>query len=124
MGSTGKGDAQGDRAALSFITRPGNDGGAGHPAWARDARVLVPPPAGNAQQGTVTARRFPFGVMGSSGDELLSAVDVVGRAGERGVGHDVDGERGDVGGTDDAADGERRAQLVPALLELVSEQRG
>ena len=32
------------------------------------------------------------------GDELLPAVDVVGRAGEGRVDHDVDGERGDVGG--------------------------
>ncbi len=56
-------------------------------------------------------------------NELLAAVDVVGRAGERRVGHDVDGERGDVGGTDDAADRERRPQLVPALLEPVAEQR-
>jgi len=34
-----------------------------------------------------------------------------------------DGQRGDVGGTDDAADRERPAQLVAARLELVSEQR-
>jgi AcrR family transcriptional regulator len=42
-----------------------------------------------------------------SGDELLPAVDVVGRAGERRVAHDVDGQRGDVGGTDDPAGRER-----------------
>ena len=40
-----------------------------------------------------------------SGHELLPAVDVVGRAGEGGVGHDVNGERGDVGRSDDAPDG-------------------
>lgn len=89
-----------------------------------DAQVPVPHPAGNAQKGAVTARQFRSVSWGSSGDELLSAVDVVSRAGERGVGHDVNGECGDVGGTDDAADGERRAQLVPALLESISEQRG
>ena len=43
-------------------------------------------------------------VVCSEGDELLPTVDVVRRAGERRVGHDVDGERGDVGGTDDAAE--------------------
>ena|SRR5271156_3511389 len=32
-----------------------------------------------------------------TGDELLPAVDVVGRSGEGCVGHDVYGERGDVG---------------------------
>jgi hypothetical protein len=52
---------------------------------------------------------------------LLPAVDVVRRAGERGVCHDVDGERGDVGGANDAADRERGAQLVAALLESISE---
>jgi hypothetical protein len=53
----------------------------------------------------------------------MPTVDVVRRAGERRVGHDVDGERGDVGGTDDAADRERRPQLIPALVESISEQR-
>jgi hypothetical protein len=32
-----------------------------------------------------------------AGDELLPAIDVVGRSGEGCVGHDVYGERGDVG---------------------------
>ena len=45
-------------------------------------------------------------------DELLAAVDVVGRAGERGVRHEVDGERGDVGRSDDASDRQRRAELL------------
>ena len=44
------------------------------------------------------------------------------RAGERGVDHDVNRQRGDVRGTDDAADRERRPQLVPARVELISEQ--
>jgi hypothetical protein len=35
----------------------------------------------------------------------------------------VDGERRDVGGTDDTADRERCSQLIAALLEAVSEQR-
>jgi hypothetical protein len=37
-----------------------------------------------------------------SPNELLAAVDVVGRAGDGGVGHDVDGQGGDVGWADDA----------------------
>ena len=53
--------------------------------------------------------------MCSSGDELLPTVDVIGRAGKGRVAHDVDGERGDVGGADDAADRERRPQLIAAL---------
>jgi Major Facilitator Superfamily len=57
-----------------------------------------------------------------SRDELLAAVDVVRRAGERRVGHDVNSQRGHVGGADDAADRESRTQLVPAVLELISEQ--
>jgi hypothetical protein len=35
----------------------------------------------------------------------------------------VDGERGDVGGADNATDRERRPQLTPALVESVPEQR-
>ena len=55
-------------------------------------------------------------------DQLLAAVDVEGRPGQRGVGHEVDGERGDVGGADDAADRQRVAQLLAARVELVAEQ--
>ena len=56
-------------------------------------------------------------------DQLLASVDVVGRAGERGVGHEVDGERGDVGRPDDAPDRERRAELLAPGVEPVAEQR-
>src|SRR5882724_9886589 len=60
-----------------------------------------------------------------SGDELLAAVDVVCRAGEGGVGHEVNGERRDVGGSDDPPDGERRAQLLaPGVESLGGEVRG
>ena len=45
-------------------------------------------------------------------DELLPAVDVVGRARERGVGHEMHGQRGDVGRPDDAPDRKRGAQLA------------
>jgi hypothetical protein len=35
----------------------------------------------------------------------------------------VDGKRGDVGRSDDAPDGKRRAKLIAAILELVAEER-
>ena len=74
--------------------------------------------------GRISVLTFSTCIQGvcSSGDELLPAVDVVRRAGECRVAHNVDSERGDVGGADDAADRERRPQLIPALLEPVSEQ--
>src|SRR5262249_60060008 len=59
----------------------------------------------------------------SGGNDLLATIDVVGRPGEGGVRHQVDGERGDVRGADDAPDGKRGAELVAALFELLSEQR-
>jgi hypothetical protein len=54
---------------------------------------------------------------------LLAAVDVVGRAGDRRVGHDVHGEGGDVVRPDHAPDGQCRAELVAALVEVPAEQR-
>lgn len=57
-------------------------------------------------------------------DDLLAAVDVVRGAGESGVGHEVHGERGHVGGPDHAPDGERGPELSPAGVELIAEQRG
>ena len=58
----------------------------------------------------------------ASGDELLPAVDVVGCAREGRVGHDVYGERGDVGRPDDAPDGKRGAKLIAAVFEFIAEQ--
>ena len=55
------------------------------------------------------------------GQELLAAVDIVGRAGQRGVGHDVHGEGGDVGRPDHAPDGQRGAQLVAARIEVIAQ---
>ena len=55
---------------------------------------------------------------------MLAAVDVEGCAGDRGVGHEVDGRRGDVGRPDDAADRQRGAELLAALVDLIAEQRG
>src|ERR1700733_6102731 len=64
----------------------------------------------------------PINVSGAS-DELLPAVDVVRRTGERGVDHEVYSERGDIGGTHDATDRQRGPQRAPALLELIFQQR-
>jgi hypothetical protein len=43
-------------------------------------------------------------VNGSPLDELLAAVDVEGRAGDRRVRHEVDGQRSNVGRANDASD--------------------
>src|ERR1700750_1300692 len=58
-----------------------------------------------------------------TGDELLPAVDVVGRSGEGRVGHDVYGERGDIGRCDHAPDGKRGPKLIAAVVELITEER-
>ena len=50
------------------------------------------------------------------GQEPLAAVDVVGRAGQRRVDHEVHRERGDVLRPDDAPDRDRRGDLVAARL--------
>ena len=57
----------------------------------------------------------------SSRDELLAAVDVVCRAREGCVAHDVNGQRGDVSRSDDAPDGQRGAELVASLVEVLAE---
>src|SRR5437762_14331329 len=58
-----------------------------------------------------------------AGNELLPAVDVVGLAREGRVGHDVYGERCDVGRSDDAPDGKRGAKLIAAVVEFIAEER-
>ena len=50
-------------------------------------------------------------------DEPLAAVDVERRAGDGGVGHDVDGHRGEICRRDHPADGQRGAQLLAPVLE-------
>jgi hypothetical protein len=55
-------------------------------------------------------------------DQLLAAVDVVGRTGEGRVGHDVYGERGDVGRSNDAPDGKRGAKLIATIFEFIAEE--
>src|SRR5215472_14576163 len=56
-----------------------------------------------------------------SGDELLSAVDVVGCAREGGIGHNVYGERSHVCRSDHASDGKRGAKLVATFFELITQ---
>ena len=59
---------------------------------------------------------------GSSLDELLSAVDVEGRAGDRRVRHEVDGQCGYVGRTDDPSDWQDGTELLAARVQLVPEE--
>jgi hypothetical protein len=54
---------------------------------------------------------------------LLAAVDVEGGAGDRGVRHEVDGQCGDVGGADDAADRQRGTELLAASFAICSGSR-
>ena len=70
-----------------------------------------------------TRRGRLSGWVTTSSDELLAAVDVVGRAGERGVAHEVHGERRDVLRADHAPDRQRVAELSPPLVEPLTEQR-
>ena len=67
-------------------------------------------------------RRFRRGIRRSSFEELLAAVDVEGRAGDRGVRHEVDGQGGDVGRADDPADRQRGTELRSAFVDPVAEQ--
>lgn len=59
------------------------------------------------------------GSRGSSLDELLAAVDVEGRAGDRGVRHEVDRKGGDVGRADDTPDRQGRPELVASRVEMI-----
>ena len=58
--------------------------------------------------------------MALAGDELLPAIDVVSRAGEGLIDHDVDGERSDVGWTDDPPDGKSGAELIAARVDIIA----
>src|ERR1700727_1121725 len=60
----------------------------------------------------------------SARKQLLAAVDVVGRAGDGRIRHEVNRERGDVGGTADRAGRERGAEFCAACVELIAEKRG
>ena len=61
--------------------------------------------------------------MALAGDELLPAIDVVGRTREGLIDHDVDGERSHVGWTDDPPDGKSGAELIAAGVEIIAEER-
>jgi hypothetical protein len=56
--------------------------------------------------------------------ELLATIDIVGRAGDRGVGHQMDRQCCDIGRGDHAADRQRGAQVRAALLECITQQCG
>jgi hypothetical protein len=58
----------------------------------------------------------------SSFDELLTAVDVEGCAGDRGVGHEVDRQCGNIGRADDPSDRQRGTELLAARVQLVTEK--
>src|SRR3954462_10421320 len=70
--------------------------------------------SGNVAPGAMSERM--------ASDQLLAAVDVIRRAGDRRVFHEVDGEGGDILRSDDPADRQRGGQLVAARGELVAEQ--
>ena len=61
--------------------------------------------------------------MALAGDELLPAIDVVSRAGENLIDHDVNGERSHVGWPDDPPDGKSGAELIAAGVEIIAEER-
>ena len=54
-------------------------------------------------------------------DELLPAVDVEGRAGDRGIRHEVDGQGGDVGRADDTTNRQCGTELFAAGIQMVAE---
>src|SRR3954467_2513872 len=85
----------------------------------RNAAVRPAPMPREAPVTTATRARSSA----RSARELLAAVDVVGRPGQSGVGHEVHGQRGDVVRSDHTPDRERVAQLLASRLELVAEQR-
>ena len=55
--------------------------------------------------------------------ELLAAVDVVGRTGDRSVRHEVDRQCGDVGRADDPPDRKGLAELRATRVQVVAEER-
>src|SRR5262249_22691820 len=60
---------------------------------------------------------------GSALDELLAAVDIEGRAGDRRVGHEMNGQCGNVRRTDDSPDRQRLAEVLTASAQLLAEDR-
>src|SRR3954462_2581370 len=98
-------------------TRPRSPAGS---SGSEFSHAVAPPSEGTCRRPDTVIDDLP-----RSRDELLAAVDVVGRAGEGRVGHEGNGERRDVGRSDHPADGERRAQLLaPGLESVGGEVRG
>ena len=102
--------------------------GPGRSTRHRTPRTPAGPPArgpagsrrgSGARSGTRSTRAYSTARPSAapSSEQLLASVDVVRGAGERGVGHQVDGQRGDVVRADDAADRQRGAQLFAAGIE-------
>src|ERR1700712_5324295 len=111
--------------SVRIASRPLVDVGGRRPHPAPPPRRRLP-----SRSRTITTVRWMAMVMrlldgaslaGSSSDELLPPVDVEGGAGERGVGHDVHLERGDVGRLDDAVDRQGRPELLTPGVEAVAE---
>ena len=86
------------------LTEPSSSAVGGHRSWTRTPMV------GKRDAGAVLSSEEDVVTFCSSPpvtclrDELLPAVDVVGRSGECGVGHDVNGECGDVARPNDPTD--------------------
>jgi hypothetical protein len=98
----------------SSATMPGHH--AGRPPHNKGQLYPADPPTVEA---IVAVMRLTRGrsLGAASFDEPLAAVDVVRRAGHCGVGHEVNGEGGDVGWSDDAPDRQRGAQLLTPGLD-------
>src|ERR1700682_2018010 len=93
--------------------------------WIVDMRApLSPPetPRDSESSFDYSGRYCSYWLLSLRGDELLSAVDVIGCAREGGVGHNVYGERGHVLQSDHASDRKRGAQLVATFFELIAQQ--
>src|SRR5262244_3735133 len=91
----------------------------GKPRWFSIFKLEPACPAG----AFVSALKRPCWPPQLAGDELLPPVDVVGRTREGRIGHDVYGERGDVGGSYETPDGKRGAKLIAAVFEFIAEER-
>src|SRR5689334_174395 len=58
----------------------------------------------------------------SRGNQLLTTVDVVGRTGQSGIDHQVNGERRHVGRANDAPNGKAFAEFLPTLFKSVAQE--
>src|SRR5271155_2402046 len=67
-----------------------------------------------------SGRYCSYWLLSLRGNELFSAVDVIGCTREGGVGHNVYGERRHIRRSDHASDGKRGTKLVAAFFELIA----